>query len=305
MTDAQAVNRIRELSGPLAPLPTGVPPRLGRLEGIRAVLFDVYGTLLVSASGEVGSAGQPGMPEGRAAEADSLVASLREVGCEPRPLGRPGAELLGRLVEAHQARARARGIVHPEVDIVEVFRDLAAGLAGAGLVPSALPGDRKALERLALEYECRVNPTATMPGATYLLRELDRTGRILGIVSNAQFITPLAVEAHLGASPEGLGMDPELCLWSWQLGEAKPSTRLHRMAARILAAKWGISPGQTIYVGNDMRNDIFTASEAGMRTALFAGDARSYRPRLDDARFGALRPDLVLAELPQLLQACG
>ena len=41
------VQRIRSLARPLAPLPTGVAPRLAPLPGIRAVLFDLYGTLFV------------------------------------------------------------------------------------------------------------------------------------------------------------------------------------------------------------------------------------------------------------------
>jgi len=32
---------------------------------------------------------------------------------------------------------------------------------------------------------------------------------------------------------------------------------------------------KTLYVGNDMLNDIWTATEAGCRTVLFAGDQRS------------------------------
>ena len=35
------------------PLPTGFAPSLRRLPGLRAVLFDVYGTLLISATGDL------------------------------------------------------------------------------------------------------------------------------------------------------------------------------------------------------------------------------------------------------------
>ena len=36
----------RNLSRPMEPVPTGEVPVLRRLAGIRAVLFDIYGTLL-------------------------------------------------------------------------------------------------------------------------------------------------------------------------------------------------------------------------------------------------------------------
>ena len=53
-------------------------------------------------------------------------------------------------------------------------------------------------------------------------------------------------------------------------------------------------------VGNDVRNDILAARRAGLRGALFAGDARSLRLRRDDPACAGLEPDLVLTELPQL-----
>jgi putative hydrolase of the HAD superfamily len=52
-----------------------------------------------------------------------------------------------------------------------------------------------------------------------------------------------------------------------------------------------------------MLNDIWPAQNLGFRTALFAGDLRSYRPRKDDPRVQGLQPDLVLGDLSQL-EAC-
>ena len=57
-TGAQVVvvELIRQLSAPLAPRPVaGCLPRLARIGGVRGVLFDVYGTLLISAAGDIGS----------------------------------------------------------------------------------------------------------------------------------------------------------------------------------------------------------------------------------------------------------
>ena len=49
-----------------------------------------------------------------------------------------------------------------------------------------------------------------------------------------------------------------------------------------------------------MLNDIMPAQQLGMRTALFAGDARSLRLRLEDPRVEGVRPDVVLTELIHL-----
>ena len=45
---------IRGLSKPLEPRPTATPARVRPLGGIKAVLFDVYGTLLISGTGDIG-----------------------------------------------------------------------------------------------------------------------------------------------------------------------------------------------------------------------------------------------------------
>ena len=56
-----------------------------------------------------------------------------------------------------------------------------------------------------------------------------------------------------------------------------------------------------MYVGNDMLNDIASAAKVGLRTALFAGDARSLRWRKGDERVEGVVPDLVLTDLLQLV----
>lgn len=65
--------------------------------------------------------------------------------------------------------------------------------------------------------------------------------------------------------------------------------------------KWSISPGSTLYVGNDMLNDIHPAKSVGFQTALFAGDKRSLRIRREHPLCKNISPDLILTDLKQLL----
>jgi putative hydrolase of the HAD superfamily len=62
----------------------------------------------------------------------------------------------------------------------------------------------------------------------------------------------------------------------------------------------GIEPQQVLYVGNDRVNDIWPAARTGMKTALFAGDSRSFRPREADPRTRSVREDVLLTDLRQL-----
>jgi putative hydrolase of the HAD superfamily len=138
-----------------------------------------------------------------------------------------------------------------------------------------------------------------MPGLADTLCRLKAAGFPLGIVSNAQFFTPLLFPAFLNESPAAAGFSPDLCVYSFREGEAKPSPHLFHRAAAGLAAI-GIRPGETLYTGNDMLNDIWAAKEAGLRTALFAGDGRSLRLRENDPRCAELKPDFILKSLDAL-----
>ncbi|HEB78413.1 MAG TPA: HAD family hydrolase [Methylothermaceae bacterium] len=282
MTDAELIERIRALSRPLTPRPTDVEARLVPLPDLQAVLFDIYGTLFISAAGDIGV--------GLAVDGDSAFrAALEAVGLPARG----GAELLTRAIEAEHARKRAAGIDHPEVDIVAIWHTVLAQMELSAPEPT--------LRRLALEYELRVNPVWPMPGLAETIDALRCRGLRLGVISNAQFFTPLLFPALLGRSLAQLGFAPQLCIYSWQVGIAKPSPRLYERAAAELDHA-GIEPGRVLYVGNDMRNDIWPADLVGFRTGLFAGDARSLRLREDDPRCRNVQPTCVFKSLPQILE---
>ncbi|MEM6654457.1 MAG: HAD hydrolase-like protein, partial [Planctomycetota bacterium] len=175
-----------------------------------------------------------------------------------------------------------------EVEIRDIWRSLGESLSDTQIA------------RLAVEYECRVNPVWPMPGCGETLAALRDVGLPLGIVSNAQFFTPIAMEELLGDSLSRLGFDESLCVWSYAHRLAKPGTFLYEQSAAALAER-SIAPQQVLYVGNDMRNDVWPASRVGFRTALFAGDARSLRLREDDQQVAGVEPDAVLTDLRQIL----
>ncbi len=285
--DAQLIERIRALTSPLAPQPTGTEPRLDPLTGIRAVLFDIYGTLVISGSGDIGLTATAG--SGDPFREAWAAAGLSE---STLPAEVDGRAALTAQILAEHARGRARGIEHPEVDIVAIWRAL---LAERGIAP-----DTERLRRLALEYELRVNPVWPMPGLAQVIAALADRALILGIVSNAQFYTPLMLHAFLERSMSAAGFDPRCCAWSYREGIAKPSTAIYVPALTGLDEHHGIRPEQVLYIGNDLRNDIRPARALGLRTALFAGDRRSLRLREDDPQTRGTRPDRVITALAQI-----
>ncbi|WP_462320856.1 HAD family hydrolase [Halochromatium sp.] len=335
MSDQTLIARIRDLSTPLEPKPTGMEPWLKPLQGIKAVLFDVYGTLLISASGDIGLSGnQPGSIDlqtllanadinaginEECAQADQQVCHTPErLNGQDHPtsehgrshrddqtpqqsptgiqqqLSAPIREHLSALIRADHARAQASGRLYPEVDIRAIWATL---LAEQGHQPTP-----QQLERIAVEYECRVNPTWPMPGLAEVLSTLRKRDLVLGIVSNAQFYTPLILEAFLGRAPAALGLAPRCSTWSYKLREAKPSTAIYQVALDGLAREHGIRPEQVLYIGNDRRNDIWPAQQLGLNTALFAGDARSLRLREGDPELIGVSADRVMTQLDQVEQ---
>lgn len=293
--DEEQVGLFVEHSSRIDPLPSTIPTSLGnRLRAplpraARAVLFDIYGTLVISASGEIG------IDADAKSEAPFTRAYQIASGMMPR---RDAEELMARTfregIERRHAAARDRGLPYPEVDIVAVWRDVLSAMGEAGLEPA--PVD---VELLAIAYETAANPAWPTPDAAAVTAEVRARGVPMGIVSNAQFYTPLLFPALFGASLVELGFDPRLIAFSYKSGRAKPDPTLFEAPLASLRDR-GIDSSETVYVGNDVRNDVWCAGRAGCMTALYAGDARSFRARENDPDLKDTVPDSVITSLSEL-----
>ncbi len=246
----------------------------------QAVLFDVYGTLVVSAAGGEPNLVGPGTGRGGTDALACLEAELAMA-----DYSGPAALFHNELMRVIY-RQRDNELVrtpHPEIVIEEIL---------AQLLPSL---SENRLRRLAVAHEAWCNPCAAMPGSVELLRTLAASVR-LGLVSNAQFYTPLLMEALWYSTLEELGLERSLCVFSCELKVAKPDPAPFLKAESVLR-EGGISPEQSLVVGNSSANDIAPAKELGFMTALFAGDSRSFRPSPIGSQG---EPDIVLVSLEEL-----
>ncbi|MGC9328001.1 MAG: HAD family hydrolase, partial [Candidatus Hinthialibacter sp.] len=291
--DEYLTQRIRRLSSPLEPIPTEAVGALPCMAGVRAVLFDVYGTLFISGTGEIG-VNEP-------LDSDSAFCeSVQAAGFQrlsPEALVR-GPERLKRHIRETHARKKAQGVEYPEVDILEEWDKTIRELMDENILSGERSDER--LRKLAVEYELRTNPVWPMPDLRGCLDALQKSGIVLGIVSNAQFYTPYLFAAFLDGFPGQIGFQEELCIWSYQAGCGKPSPVLFETAAQRLQSQFRIAPSEALYIGNDMLNDVWPASLVGFRTALFAGDQRSLRLRSEDPRCSLIQPDGILKSLDDL-----
>lgn len=266
---------------PLKPIPTGMRPG-GRLKRkVTCILFDIYGTLFISGSGDIGASADT-------KPAHALMAALFDkygISDDFEVL----RQKLVSAVKSEHALSQAKGIDYPEVRIEDVW---------AGILKD---GDKDKMGCFAVEYEALVNPVYPMPHLPQMLSTLKEAGICLGIVSNAQFFTACLFEWFLGKTPANLGFESDLSIFSYQYGVAKPSRILFEKTLPPLKNR-NIPVGQVLYLGNDMLKDIYPAAKLGFQTALFAGDKRSLRLRSDDPRCRDLSPDLTITDLRQLLE---
>jgi putative hydrolase of the HAD superfamily len=280
---------LRKYTKPLEPLITVVKPDLSPLPGIKAVIFDIYGTLFISQSGDIGTAEEGGREElftQAFQEADIVFNDLSGI-----------FDLYVKTINQSHRECKELGIDSPEVNILEIWQKICTRLLQRGSLCS-LPGEQE-LVLLAQSYEVLSNNVWPMPGISEMLENLQSRELLLGIVSNAQFYTPLLFRFFLNKLPEDLGFVSDLCVYSFQHGRSKPSPKLFLPLTKELAER-GIDPDETLYIGNDMLNDIWTAAHAGLKTCLFAGDLRSLRLREEDERCNSTTPDRIIIRLSQL-----
>lgn len=269
---------IRKNSKEMFPIETGIKEK-GRIdERIKSVLFDVYGTLFVSGSGDIS------ISEKEAHERE-LARVLLKYGIEMDPHIAYSSYI--NCIKMEHERLKFRGIDYPEVKIDMIWKNV----LNIGIFKA---------RKVAIEYETMVNPVWPMPGAYELLSQLKMKGVELGIISNAQFYTPVMFEALLGIPIYKLGFNNKLVFFSYRYSTSKPSLNMFKLACENLR-KIGLKPENTIYVGNDILNDIKPAIEVGFKSVLFAGDKRSLRLREDDSRCFDITPDIIVTSLINIL----
>jgi putative hydrolase of the HAD superfamily len=84
----------------------------------------------------------------------------------------------------------------------------------------------------------------------------------------------------------------------------KPSETLFRAVAQLAQSR-GASPDEVLHVGSNLGRDIAPAKKIGFRTALFAGDRNSLVATREQLKNPATRPDVLITELPQIVEVLG
>jgi putative hydrolase of the HAD superfamily len=271
---------ISEYIKPIFPLPTSLKPG-GKLEqNVKAILFDLYGTLFISDSGDIG------MAKKKSPQMERLESLLQQF--EIKKGSQTVIKQFYESIESRHKILKKKGVDFPEVEIDQIWMNVLDN------------DDLETAREFAVKFELIVNPVYPMPHLKQLFSACQDSNMLMGIISNAQFYTPYLFHWFLDSTPENLGFHPDLIFYSYKFGVAKPSAFMFQIAAENLK-NMDIPADAALYVGNDMLNDMYPAKNVGFKTGLFAGDARSLRLRENDPQCKNLSVDLVITDLVQLL----
>lgn len=286
-------------------------PHLVRLPGIRAVTWNLYGTLLAISHGELLFQHPTAFVMDLAL--DKTVQEFKMWGSMSRKPGQP-AEYMKHIyttVLDEQRLQPAAGEKHPEIAADRIWEAILKKLLqkdykfDAGFFGSLNEFSRK----VAYFFHASLQGTACYPGCAQALRHVADAGLAQGLLADGQCFSTVQLQRGLAAQ-EGAGpaldevIPPPLRVLSCEVRARKPSERLFRQALQALGER-GIKPDQVLHVGSRISQDIVPARRLGLKTALFAGDRVSLQATPEQLKEPTSRPDVLLTELPQIAEVVG
>jgi FMN phosphatase YigB (HAD superfamily) len=285
-------------------------PHLSRLPNIRAVTWNVYGTLLAISGGEL--LFEHPTPFVMETGLNKTIQEFKMWGCMSRKPGQPADYLRAIYANllAEQRLVPGNVEAYPEIAVDRLWEAFIKRLFqkdytfDAGFYGSLNEFSRK----VAYFFHASLQGTECYSGAAKALRIVKEAGLTQGLLADGQCFT--AAQLHHGLHQQDSAanldayIDPTVCVFSYELRARKPSKRLFRESISRLA-QMGITPDQVLHIGSRLQRDLVPARRYGMRTALFAGDKASLRASPQELKESATRPDVLLTELGQIAEVIG
>jgi len=295
---------------PPAPDPLRAKPSLPRLDDVRAVMWNVYGTLLNIFQGEL--LFEHPQDFIMTVALDKTIHQFKMWNSMSRKPGQPSEymrEIYNRVLLEHRS-VGSGGERHPEISSDKIWDGIIKKLFqkeytfDAGFYGSL----NEYAKKIAYFFHASMQGTAAYPGAAEAIRAVSAAGLNQGCIADGQHFTLVQLQRGVDEQESGLDLDElfgtGLAVISYDVRARKPSETIFRAALKALSQQ-GIEPAETLYVGSHLTRDIAPAKKLGMRTALFAGDRHSLSATAEQLKDANLRPDALLTELPQIAQVIG
>jgi phosphoglycolate phosphatase-like HAD superfamily hydrolase len=294
---------------PPEPDPPKARPHLVRLPQVRAVTWNVYGTLLSIFGGEL--LFQHPNAFVMSIALDKTVQEFKMWASMSRKPGQPSEymKIIYDQVYDQQRLVSGGPEKYPEVLADRVWEAILKKLFQKDYKFDAnfFGSLNEYSQKVAYFFHASLQGTACYPGAAAALHHVSQAGLVQGLCADGQCFTTVQLQRGL-AQQASVSLDdlvpPAFRALSFEVRGRKPSERLFRHSLQQLAAR-GITPDQVLHVGSRLTQDITPAKRLGMRTALFAGDKNSLQATPEQLKESASRPDVLLTELEQIAEVVG
>lgn len=298
----------KELRWPAPPKlePVHATPSAKPLAGIRAVTWNIYGTLLRISDGEL----LFDHPQAIRMEVaiEKTIHEFNMWNSMVRRLGKPSESLLPKYRNAiadAQLRSGNQKGDFPEVDSAQIWGDIVRLLEKKDYeYDHGVYGDHDQLcEKIAYFFHASLQGTEASHKALFTLNSIAEAGLKQSILANAQCFSLVQLTRALRQQGTiqhaGLLFSDSLNTLSYEWGIRKPSVSL--FAQSILRHKSiGIEPSQILHVGTRMTEDLVIAKSCGMRTVFYAADRTSLQATPEELKNPETRPDRLITDLQQL-----
>lgn len=300
------VHRRAEVRWPAMPAVEApkVKPHVPALTGIRAVLWNGYGTLLATSGGELRFESDNDFLMGVA-----LKKTIEEFKMWASMSRKPGAPEDYMKEIYRKALDEQRMMSSPEKTpdilaeriwegIVKKLRDYKYDVGYYGALPDYA-------KKIAYFFHASLQGVGCYANVATTLRDVQGAGIVQGLLADGQCFTAGQLARCVEAQEEGFAFDmafpPKNRFISFEKLAKKPSDTLFEYAVDTLGAQ-GISPEEILHVGSSLPRDIGPAKKWGMRTALFAGDRASLVATGDQLKDPQYRPDALLTDIGHVTQ---
>lgn len=294
---------------PPKPDPPRVKPHTPTLEGVRGVLWTVYGTLVAIPEGDLKFEVENDFVMNVAL--DKTIHEFKMWGSMSRKPGQP-AEYMREIYKKALAEQR----LAPSED---KYPELLSEKVWEGILKKLFQKEYKfdaafygALneyaKKVAYFFHASLQGTGGYPNAAAGVKAIAENGLRQGLLADGQCFTSTQLARALAAQDESVRLDEVIPaadrVLSCQHKARKPSDTLFQAAVEAMGAH-GLEPQQLLHVGSSLTRDVGPAKKWGMRTALFAGDRTSLAATADQLKDPQYRPDALLTDLGQVAQLLG
>lgn len=290
-----------------APVPLKSRPSIKRLPGIRAVLWDIYGTLLRTPDDSFTL-----FPEPEIRLQVALDKTIHEFNMWNHMYRKPGPPWQSMIHQYRDYIDRATMVApkhrgdFTEINLVAIWRSIVARLFDKEFVydTDTLGDEAQLSEKVAYFFHSSLQALEGRANAGSLMTQLREAGIQQGALADGQQFTLLQVARKTLTDdhpPLRTLLSPSLNTLSSQYGVRKPSKSLFDIAIERLDES-GISPEDTLHVSSRLTDSLVPAKAAGMKTALLAVEKTGLEADPQFIKDPQTRPDRLLTDLSQITE---